>query len=122
MHFDSYNCVLCMENAEENISHLFFECTFSQVCWIFLGIQWELSLQPLDTIITARERFGSTIFRDIIIVASWSIWTHQSSIIIDGASLSFARWRQVFLEEMALVTLRVKPVLKDKTNLWLRSL
>ncbi|KAF8647701.1 hypothetical protein HU200_065341 [Digitaria exilis] len=37
-----------------------------------------------------RERFGLTIFREIIIMEMWAIWTHRNSFIFDNATLSFA--------------------------------
>lgn len=39
--------------------HLFFGCPFSQVCWIFLGINWDDSMDPLHMIAQARQDFGS---------------------------------------------------------------
>ncbi|KAF8671047.1 hypothetical protein HU200_050326 [Digitaria exilis] len=67
---------------------MFFDCPFSQACWIYLGIKWDLSLQPLDMIIASRQGIGSTIFREIVIVAAWSLW--MTNI------LSFAKWRTMF--------------------------
>jgi hypothetical protein len=38
MFLESYNCVLCVENQEEYIHHVFFGCPFSQGQWIYLVI------------------------------------------------------------------------------------
>ncbi|KAF8680831.1 hypothetical protein HU200_045528 [Digitaria exilis] len=70
-------------------------------------------------IITTKEAFVNTIFREIVIIAAWSIWKHRNSIIFDEESLSFNKWRLCFFQDMSLVTLRV-PDLKD--NVWLSSL
>jgi len=32
MNLDSYNCVLCLQGAEESLQHLFFHCSFAQCC------------------------------------------------------------------------------------------
>lgn len=102
--------------------HLFFDCPFSQACWIFLGVQWDLALPPLDMIIAAREHFGSPVFREVVNVAAWSIWCHRNCIIFDNKRLSFMAWRSHFTEEMKLVTLRAKPVLKASIDSFMSSL
>jgi hypothetical protein len=40
MFLPSYTCVLCVENVEEDIRHLFFSCPFSDAFWTYLGIHW----------------------------------------------------------------------------------
>lgn len=122
MHLEEYCCVLCVSNAEEDILHLFFECPFSQACWIFLGINWDTSLDHQLMFLRAREDFGSIIFREIVILVMWALWAHRNNIIFDGASLSFASWKRNFLSDLNAVTLRVKPLLKDKINLFVSSL
>lgn len=122
MHLSSYHCVLCVEQVEESLRHLFFVCPFSQAIWIYLGITWDIDLSPLDMIITARELFGSAIFGKIIIIAAWCLWCHRNSIIFDNMSLSFAAWHASFVREMKLVTLRAKPIVKDLIDIFLSSL
>ncbi|KAF8667583.1 hypothetical protein HU200_052785 [Digitaria exilis] len=103
MHLDSYLCVLCVENVEEDIWHLFFDCIFSQACWIFLNVQWDLSLDLQTMILRARQRFNSVIFKEVVIIAMWAIWKYCNNIIFDGQSLSFASWRRIFTENMKAV-------------------
>lgn len=38
MQLDSYHCVLCVENVDEDIMHIFFECPFSSACWTYLNV------------------------------------------------------------------------------------
>ncbi|KAF8689576.1 hypothetical protein HU200_041750 [Digitaria exilis] len=73
-------------------------------------------------IICSRQAFGSTIYREIVIIAVWCIWCHRNSIIFDGQCLSFAAWRRCFRQEVDLVTLRVNPELKDKLVSFVSSL
>lgn len=94
--------------------HLFYNCPFSQACWIFLDIHWDTTLDFQTMVLRARERFDSVIFWKVIIMAMWSIWPHRNNIISYGASLSFASWRRNFIEGMKAVTLRAKPQIKDK--------
>ena len=109
---DDYNCVLCQQGLEETLEHLFISCPFSIQCWQALGISWDPSLALTEMIMQARNQFGLAIFREVAIVAAWCIWTHMNSIIFDGASLSFDRWRQAFKSEFGLILHRAKPALK----------
>ncbi|KAF8756303.1 hypothetical protein HU200_011124 [Digitaria exilis] len=118
---DSYYCVLSVEHVEKDIWHLCFDCPSSQACWIFLDIHWDTTLDFQAMILRARERFNSVIFREVIIIAMWAIWKHRNNIIFDGASLSFACWRKLFVESMKAVTLRAKPFVRDKINSWLSN-
>lgn len=52
-------------------------------------------------------------------MAMWTLWTRRNSIIFYDGSLSFAWWNRKFVEGMNAVTLRVKPLIKDRINLWL---
>jgi hypothetical protein len=38
MNFQSVNCVLCSQGAEETLKHLFFKCEFAQSCWTTLRV------------------------------------------------------------------------------------
>jgi hypothetical protein len=122
MHLDSYHYVLCVEHVEEDIIHLFFNRPFSQACWTFLGIAWDITLDHQLMFLKAREDFNSVIFREVIIITSWNLWCHHNNIIFDGASLSFSAWRRAFLQDLKAVTLRVKPQLKLKLDNFMSSL
>ncbi|KAF8781291.1 hypothetical protein HU200_000583 [Digitaria exilis] len=70
----------------------------------------------------ARETFGSTVFRKIIIMAMWVLRTHRDNIIFYGGSLCFASCRHCFVEGIQAITVRVKLQIKGKNNVWLSSL
>jgi hypothetical protein len=71
MFLSSYICVLCVENVEDqDISHLFFSWPFSDACWNYLGIQWDLSLEFQAMVLNARLHFNSDIFREIFIIVT----------------------------------------------------
>jgi hypothetical protein len=61
-------------------------------------------------IITVRERFASLIFKEIVIIASWAIWTHHNNKVFDGASLSCNSFKSFFL------SLRAKPCVSWLAN------
>ncbi|KAF8730536.1 hypothetical protein HU200_016952 [Digitaria exilis] len=122
MHLDSYCCIMCVSNEEEDTQHLFFNCTFVDACWTYLNIQWDTSLDFQTMLLRARERFGSVIFREVMIHAMWSIWTLRNSIIFYYGSLSFDWWHRSFTDGLKALTLRVKPNVKDAILHYMSSL
>jgi hypothetical protein len=123
MVLDSYFCVMCIENVEEDFWHLFFCCPFSDACLTYLGIQWDSSLDFQLMVLDARQIFGLATFREIFILGCWSLWCHRNDIIFDAGSLTFSKWRAHFVREMNAVTLGVKPQLaEEKIHSSLRQL
>jgi hypothetical protein len=118
MFLEDYSCVLCNSGQEETFFHLFFECPFSTSCWHFISIHWNLNLQPLDMIISAREDFGSNIFREIIITACWAIWLVRNGVIFDNEQASVNEWRRRFKKEIGFVCTKAKPARQAALNLW----
>lgn len=102
MHLPSYLCAICNTNSEETISHLFFECPFAQSCWTVIGIQWNFSIPPLDMVIEARNAFGSSIFKEVMITACWTIWTSRNGLIFDNKACNVVSWKNRFKEEFGL--------------------
>lgn len=122
MFLEDYSCVLCNIGHEETLLHLFFECPFSTSCWQSISIHQNLNLQPLDMAITAREQFGSNIFREIIITACWAIWLVKNGIIFDNEHVSLHSWKRRFKEELGLVCAKAKPTRRHTLNLWRDSI
>jgi hypothetical protein len=113
MELDDYSYVLCRQNVEESLFHLFFECHFNKWCWRFVKVQWNTSLSPQDMLIRARRQFNSIFFREIIMVAGWMIWCHRNAVIFDGAAVSLSRWREAFRDEFSLIMHRANPSTKS---------
>jgi hypothetical protein len=112
-----YRCILYNSGCEETLVHLFFGCSFSQWCWRFIGISWDLNLMTLDMIMEGRRSFNST-FREISMLACWSIWRHLNEIIFYSGTLSLGRWKCIFREEFSLILCRAKPSLKLELEKW----
>lgn len=119
MHLDDYTCVLCASNIDETLLHLFFDCSFSRQVWHLLGINWDTILEPNEMLLQGRQSFGSKIFREVIMVAVWSIWCHRNRIIFNQATTCIVRWKTFFKEEMELVMLKVKPTVKVLLEEWI---
>jgi hypothetical protein len=48
-------CVLCNDQVEEDISHLFFDCPFATSCWQKIGFHWQRSNCLHDTIARIKQ-------------------------------------------------------------------
>ena len=70
--------------VKKPLNIFFFTCPFSQDCWAYLGIGWNLNLPPLDMMIEARTAFGNVIFGEIVITTCWVIWTSRNRLIFDN--------------------------------------
>ncbi|KAF8669911.1 hypothetical protein HU200_051092 [Digitaria exilis] len=103
---ENYNCPLCNSSAEETVEHLSFSCSFSTWCWRFMNIQWDLRLSLMERIIQGRRDFRNKIFRELIMVACWALWTHRNE-------------KMIFKEELSLVVHRTKPSLELELSSWL---
>ncbi|KAF8695310.1 hypothetical protein HU200_037536 [Digitaria exilis] len=98
-------------STEETLLHLFLTCPFSLQCWQTIGIHWDSTLSVTEMVLQARQLFGLPSFREIVLIASWCIWTHRNSIIFDGAFVSLERRKSSFKDEIGLVLHRAKPSL-----------
>ncbi|KAF8673401.1 hypothetical protein HU200_048965 [Digitaria exilis] len=84
MHLQSYHCAVCVCNKRRNLYCIYSLTALSiRRVGFFLGVQWDLNLHPLDMILSSRAIFGSSIFREVIILVAWCIWCHRNSIIFD---------------------------------------
>lgn len=118
---DSYDCVLCAGHHLESLKHLFFECTFSQWCWRFIGISWDLSLPVVELIQQGKNSSSKFCFSELVILTCWSIWRLRNKVIFQNEAVSLVAWRREFRDVFTLVIHRVKPSLQNAFISWLRD-
>jgi hypothetical protein len=101
---------------------LFFGCSFSDTCWTYLGVHWDLTLDFQAMVLHARIQFDSVIFREVFIIGCRALWCHRNAIIFYVAYLSFSQWRRFFISELQVVSHRVKPRVKEEIRIFMSSL
>jgi len=69
-------------------------------------------------VIEARNFFGSSIFREIVITSCWIIWTARNRAIFDGESFTLDRWLHDFKNELGLVCIKAKHSVKLLLETW----
>ena len=69
-HLLSSNCVLCADNTEETLEHLFLECDLARACWNLVGVAVGNYNDPLPIFEDFRRQLGVPFFMEIIIIMS----------------------------------------------------
>lgn len=69
----SYDCVLCARQIEETSDHLFFTCAFSQWCWSFMNLPWNLNLELIDHVEQGNSSTNNQIYKEQVTVGCWAI-------------------------------------------------
>lgn len=64
MELDNYNCVLCNEQAEETIEHLFILCPFASEAWQSINLNVNPEVQPLQNLEILRAQINQNFFMD----------------------------------------------------------
>jgi hypothetical protein len=82
---DGYNCVICLEDVEESVEHLFFDCQFAACRWFALGITWNAHLNIHQKIQTAKLDFAQPFFMEIFMIGAWCIWNKEMTSFLMGS-------------------------------------
>jgi hypothetical protein len=70
---DGYNCVLCLEDVQESVEHLFFDCQSATCRWFALSITWNAHLNIHQKIQVAKLDFAQPFFIEIFMIGAWCI-------------------------------------------------
>ncbi|WVZ77127.1 hypothetical protein U9M48_025027 [Paspalum notatum var. saurae] len=111
------NWPMCSSQAEETVSHLFFECVPREYS-TFTGRLMEVQ----DCILQATNNSTIPFFIEICILAMWEMWKSRNRKVFDGQSASISLWILKFKEEARLQSVRVKEALRPTLLPWLQSL
>jgi hypothetical protein len=73
MEMEDYNCVLCNEQAEGTVEHLFINCTFAEDCWRIINLSVDPTSNPLLNLEHLKDQLNRPFFMEVIILLSWAI-------------------------------------------------
>jgi hypothetical protein len=119
---EGYNCVLCQDNVEETVEHLFFECPAAISRWFAFGITWTDSVDLFQKLIIAREASPHSFFMEIFMISANCIWVERNAFILEGKAPSLSSWKAAFRHEVTNHLHRIKPSLHSSVHSWLYSL
>ena len=115
------HCVMCHDQAIEDISHLFFDCPFALACWQKLGITWNNTNDTIARIVHGRASLGLPFFMEIFIIAAWEIWNLRNGKIFEGKPVNLQLWIVRFKDQVLLQLHRIREELRPLVLQWLSS-
>lgn len=122
MHLESYNRVLCLQNTEETIQHLFLQCPFAVQCWHILNVD-PLPDEGFPEIIEhMKDRIHSQFFMSAIILLCWAIWKSRNNRIFEGLQHTVQNAKHFFQKEIVLLKHRVKASASIQFEEWSQHL
>jgi hypothetical protein len=119
---EGYNCVLCQDQVEETIEHLFFDCPTTTSRWFALGLTWEEGGNVHEKLINARGTFPYPFFMEIFMIGAWCIWNERNALIFDGKLPSLGTWKAFFKKEVYEHLYKIKQSLHSSIRQWLEAL
>jgi hypothetical protein len=122
MALDSYNCVLCTENVEETIEHLFLHCSFATQCWSLLNLDIPSNSTFPDIVIHFKSSLQSQFFMVVIILMCWTIWSARNDLIFKGIPANQGTSKSLFCKELLLLLHRAKPSVSAVFEQWMLNL
>ena len=117
-----YNCVLCLDGAEETLEHLFFDCPSAVSRWFALGITWEENASVHQKVFLSKQSFIKPFFMEILMVAAWCIWNERNALIFNGKIPNLASWKSAFKKELKDHFIKLKPGLHHSNRCWFNAL
>jgi hypothetical protein len=116
MHLQSYNRVLCSNNVEETLTHLFWDCTFELNCWSYLFPNKKRGSSSYDELCLMAQLIPAEIALDTILMGCWSIWSIRNDKIFHQAP-AYPYWWKFYLRE-GLNIAKIKIPLRIKIFMW----
>ncbi|EEE52348.1 hypothetical protein OsJ_34391 [Oryza sativa Japonica Group] len=112
-------CNICNLTTTEDYIHLFFSCPFAQQCWNCIGINWDLTLEFMNMIMTARRLFPQPFFMEVLGIGCWNIWNRRNDHIFNNVPINFSKWKLDFKEDFTRHMHRVKASDKPSWQSWI---
>ena len=119
MFLPSYNCVLCTNNTEENLEHIFLRCPFAKACLGLIGLQVPIQTDIFLAIESFKSQMDTPLFMNIIILLCWSIWISRNDLIFQGLQPSASNCSCTFKKELVLLGHRVRSKHKSLLEEWI---
>jgi hypothetical protein len=116
-----YSGVLCAQNTEETVHHLFLQCEFANQCWEFIGVDIPSESDFPDSMVFLRDAVNSQFYMETIILLCWAIWTTRNAFIFNDIQPELMANRRVFQKEINLLSHRVSTRSSQAFDQWLQQ-
>jgi hypothetical protein len=119
---EGYSCALCLEDVEESVEHLFFDCQSAACRWFALGISWNDHPNIHQKLQAAKLDFAQPYFMEIFMIGAWCLWNETNDLIFNGKPPCLAAWKSAFKAQASNHLIRIKASLHPSILLWLEAL
>jgi hypothetical protein len=75
----------------------------------------------MESIEDIKMKIGLPFGMDIIIVATWSLWIVRNNKIFNNIRPSFSSWKAIYLQELRLISFRMKRKHVESFREWLQN-
>lgn len=104
-----YTSVMCGLQVLETRDHLFLHCPFAQLCWTYICPTWSPNYLGLQEEIDQLKHLLQVPFsKEIIILATWAIWTTRNDFTFKGITPNLYACRKKFKEELKWIIFGAK--------------
>jgi hypothetical protein len=110
--------VLCSQNIEESVHHLFLQCEFAKQCWEFIEVGIPPDSEFPDCMFFLRDAGHFQFYMEAIILICWAIWTTRNAFIFYDIQPDLMASRRVFQKEIKLLTQRVSARSSQAFDQW----
>ena len=117
----SYLCATLQCPQEETLIHLFWTCPFAAQCWDYVCPQRTRNLSVHEAFYDIKIKLQVPFYMDIMILAAWSIWIVRNNKIFNNQMPSFASWKSICLQELRLVSYRMRKKYTHQFKVWLET-
>jgi hypothetical protein len=119
---EGYSCVLCLEDVEESVEHLFFDCHSAVSRWFALGISWIDHPNIHHKLQVAKLDFAQPYFMETFMIGAWCLWNERNDLVFNGKPPCLAAWKSTFKAQVSDHLIRIKSSLHPSILLWLQAL
>jgi hypothetical protein len=116
---ENAHCILCLAGIDEDLDHLFFECSFSRRCWNKIGLHWNNDLSLFPRIAHARQQVNVPFFMEAVVIGAWEIWKLRNDRVFNNGPVHVDIWFRNFKNQCLLQSIRFKDDLRSSFCFWL---
>lgn len=101
MQLDDRFCPICNQQAEETLLHLFWDCTYAQMCWGILIPNKKGGTFVFEEILFAKAELPTHFGLDVV-MRCWSIWIQRNRLVFRNIQPTVQNWRFTLGNELRL--------------------
>jgi hypothetical protein len=87
-----------------------------------MGVHWNMDLDLITRISATAAAWSEPFFVEYTILGAWNIWKQRNKKHFEHKDVSIVSWLAQFTSDLDLLRVRVKPVLRNNIDSFIREL